>query len=31
MLPPDVTVLLKPCPPERLRSFLLSALDTPRK
>lgn len=25
MLPPDVTVLLKPCPPERLRAFLLAS------
>ena len=25
IIPPEVTVLLKPCPPERLRAFLLSA------
>jgi CheY-like chemotaxis protein len=25
IVPPDITVLLKPCPPERLRAFLLSA------
>jgi CheY-like chemotaxis protein len=25
MLPPDVAVLLKPCPPERLRAFLIAA------
>lgn len=25
LLPPDVILLLKPCPPERLRAFLLSA------
>jgi CheY-like chemotaxis protein len=25
MLPPDITVLLKPCPPERMRAFLMSA------
>jgi len=31
MLPPDVTVLLKPCPPERLRSFLLSATGAQQK
>lgn len=24
IIPPDITVLLKPCPPERLRAFLLS-------
>lgn len=24
IIPPDVTVLLKPCPPERLRAFLMS-------
>jgi CheY-like chemotaxis protein len=25
IVPPDVTVLLKPCPPERMRAFLLAA------
>jgi CheY-like chemotaxis protein len=25
IIPPGVTILLKPCPPERLRAFLLSA------
>jgi CheY-like chemotaxis protein len=25
ILPPDVTVLLKPCPPERMRAFLMAA------
>jgi CheY-like chemotaxis protein len=25
ILPPDVTVLLKPCPPERMRAFAMSA------
>jgi CheY-like chemotaxis protein len=26
LLPPDVTVLLKPCPPERMRAFLMAAV-----
>jgi CheY-like chemotaxis protein len=25
IIPPDVTVLLKPCPPERLRAFVMGA------
>jgi CheY-like chemotaxis protein len=29
MLPPDVTVLLKPCPPERMRAFAMSATSAP--
>ena len=24
IIPPGITILLKPCPPERLRAFLLS-------
>lgn len=24
IIPPDITVLLKPCPPEKLRAFLMS-------
>ncbi|QRK09278.1 response regulator [Archangium violaceum] len=31
ILPPDVTVLLKPCPPERLRAFLMSGSATAAK
>jgi len=29
MLPPDVTVLLKPCAPEKIRAFLTSAHTAP--
>ncbi|WNG39905.1 response regulator [Archangium minus] len=31
IIPPDVTVLLKPCPPERLRAFLMSGTLPPPK
>ncbi|HYO56218.1 response regulator [Archangium sp.] len=31
IIPPGVTVLLKPCPPERLRAFLLSGAAAPSK
>ncbi|WP_434383372.1 response regulator [Melittangium boletus] len=30
IVPPGITILLKPCPPERLRAFLLSAVPAPR-
>ncbi|KFA88824.1 response regulator [Archangium violaceum] len=30
IIPPHVTVLLKPCPPERLRAFLMSGTATPK-
>ncbi|PTL84323.1 response regulator [Vitiosangium sp. GDMCC 1.1324] len=31
IIPPDVTVLLKPCPPERMRAFLTSGTLAPPK
>jgi CheY-like chemotaxis protein len=31
IIPPGITVLLKPCPPERLRAFLTSGEATPWK
>lgn len=30
IIPPDVTVLLKPCPPERLRAFVMGATAQPK-
>ena len=29
IIPPSITLLLKPCPPERLRAFLLSGVKPP--